>query len=192
VYLTAIEVGKSALGAFRLFTACLSCRAGVRGRGLLVGAVTDSAEAGRMLESRWGLRANPGSATIERDAGSVRVQVANRRRPCIEMRVPDTNEILPADVVWPTSLHPARVASGGGPDRPLLVQFDPGFEVRAAWRGRPAIALGPGADAVLQDVVPLSPIAARVFEGTIRLPEIRFVVDPDAPLASGTRRADRG
>jgi hypothetical protein len=176
VYVTAWDVPASPFGPFRLAQVRLGCRAGVRGRGLLLGAVCSAKPAAEALEARWGLTSRPGEvdSVMSSQSAAVRVQADGGLILAL-----DLDRLVPlsgGEVQWPASLHYARVAADG--DTLTLVQCDPEYEFSSAMRGAPVVsAFDPGAWNC-PGIELAYPIAASVAEVRLGLPALRFTVDP--------------
>ena len=190
LYLTAWDVPESPAGPFRLAQVRLGCRAGVRGRGLLSGAVIDSERAGRELEARWGYSARQGEIALERNGDVAALRVSVDGAPVLALSLPHLEPASGEMIQWPASLHAARVASESSGDRPLLVQVDPEYEFYEVMRGRPTLTVYEASAWGLADVTPTTVVAGTVARVRLRLPRLRFVIDPDASVAESTRRVN--
>src|SRR6185295_9921435 len=71
---------------------------------------------------------------------------------------------------------------------PVLVQVDPDFRFHRAERGRPSIDVFDGDAWSAQGVDPVYPMIASFTECDTGFPAIRFVLDPNKPATTGTRK----
>jgi hypothetical protein len=171
-----IEVADGPLGAFTVAQVRLSCRAGARARALAVATSVEGARAAT-LASRWGFGRADGAAS-----GAVRVE---RRYDAVTVTAPglvvglrDASPLGLHDVQHVVGLHPVIVEGGGL----RLAQVELDIAVERAERGRPVLSELDGArwgDARLR---PASPVAASLVVGTLTLPPIRFVLDPEREI----------
>jgi hypothetical protein len=181
------DVPDSAAGPFRLAQVRIGCRAGARGRALLMRAVVDSERAAGELEGRWGFACRVGAVQMARyhDVCTARVS-ADGAGVVLELSVDDPEPISGGDIQWSASLHLARVHSEG--DAVLLLQVDPEFEFHRADRGVPRIAAFDPDFWLIPGLAPGKPISGVTADVRVSMPRLRFVLAPDRDVFEGTRR----
>jgi hypothetical protein len=96
----------------------------------------------------------------------------------------DPEPISGGDIQYVANMNLARDAEGKG----ALVQVDPGFAFHKAERGRPEIAVFDAKAWRAEGVDPVWPIAASWALADSGFPKIRYVLDPDQPARTGTRK----
>ena len=177
------------VGPFTLAQVRLVCRAGIRPRGYLLGAVCDSAPAAEALAAGWGFRVRVGEVGLSLRHDRVRAEVALSGRTVLDARLVDAEPIGSGDLEPLDSLHLVRSPDDGAA---ALVQVDPEHAIHAAERGRPVVrsfdadAWGCGGALSLR-----FPIVAWTARADTDLSAIRFVIDPRRPAFEGTRRVDQ-
>jgi hypothetical protein len=178
---------ESPVGPFLLAQLRLMGRAGAHPRGFVLGAVASTPEAASALRERWGLPVEAGSVRVVRRHDRVIATVARGDRPILDVALVDPEPIGGGDVQYIHSVTLAQIPHGGS-QAPHLVQVDPHYTFHRAERGRPHVALF-DADAWRAAGVRLvHPIASTITTCDTDLPRIRFVMDPEIPVARGTRR----
>lgn len=182
-----LEAPESPVGAFALAQVRIVARAGIRPRGFLIGAVTDSAEAATALASNWGFRVDVGDVSL-RARHDHWVGTAERDGTVIMEAVCRDPEVMNgADVDLIANLNLARHDGEG-----VILQVDPEYVFHEASRGRAELpvfepdawGIGPTAGAVR----PTSPAVAIGCRVDTDLPTPRFAMDPVLPAVRGTRR----
>jgi len=179
---------QSPVGPFALAQVRLVGRAGVRPRGYLLGAYTDSEKAAAELRARWGFTVD--LATISLDPRHDRIigRVQRAGQPILEMDLQAPEQISGADVTYPDGLNLTR-ATQNGTEKPVLIQVDPEYVFHHAQRGRPHIisfqADAWGGDGKLRCT---NPITATFTRCDTDLPKLRFALDPTVPGARGRIR----
>lgn len=180
VTLLAVRAADGPAGPFTFAQVRVSCRSGARSRALaVVTAVDASAEAAEWLSSHWGIGGETASVTYERHYHHVRIAA-----PWFDTVLEGPRPIGVHDVQYVTGLHPVSAPSG---DR--LVQVELHAELDRVERGRPVLHrfTAPGTSTGLD---PTFPVAATSSVGTLTLPAIRFLLQPDVPPPAGTERVD--
>lgn len=190
LYITGWAVPDSPFGAFKLAQVRVGARAGLRGRGLLAGAVTDSERVARELEARWGFRCAVGAVDVTRSGESGRIEASKDGNSVLSVEVGPLERLTGVALQWPASLHAADIASEAG--GPWLIQVDPEYEFEAAWRGRPALDTFVAEAWNLAGVHPTLPIGASVATVRIQLPRLRFLVDPEGDVFDSGRKVGAG
>lgn len=182
-----LDAPESPVGAFALAQVRIVARAGIRPRGFLIGAMTDSADAAAALASNWGFRVDVGEVTL-RTRHDHWIGTAVRDGVTVMETVCRDPEVMNgADVDLIANLNLARHDGEG-----VIVQVDPEYVYHEANRGRAELTTfvpdawgtGPTAGAVL----PTSPAVAIACRVDTDLPTPRFVMDPVLPAIKGTRR----
>lgn len=171
------------LGPFNLALTRVGSRAGVRPRGLLIGAVIDSDGAAKELASRWGIGCRIGDVRLTRyhDRAVAEVSIGGAR--ALEVSVVDPEPISGGDVQYVATMTPAHT-----PDGPRLVQIDPDYTFHRAERGRPLLSAFDAAawgDAAL---LPRWPVSASMTVADVTLPKLRYVCRLDIPAFQGTEK----
>ena len=168
------------LGPFALAQVRVSCRSGLRPRGLLVGAVVDSPDAGAVLAARWGFRCRAGTVVLARhyDAVDARVVVDGGTVLALSLRDPDP---LGGHVQYTASMHLAETPRGL-----RLVQVDPEVRIERAERGRPSLATFDGDAWGDARIAPGHPVAGTIAVADVTLPRLRYLCRPDVWAFDGT------
>ncbi len=178
---------ESPIGPFTLAQLRLMGRAGAHPRGYVLGAVATSEAAAVELRARWGLPVAPGSVTVQRRHDQVAVSVARDGTPVLEAALVNPEVISGGDIQYIHSVTLARTPEGDSA-APRLIQVDPHYTFHKAERGRPSLALLDAAAWNAPGLRALNPIAASATTCDTDLPAIRFVMDPERPVAQGTRK----
>lgn len=183
------------VGPFSLAQVRLVCRAGIRPRGFLLGAVCDSAPAAEALASGWGFRARVGEVGLSLRHDRVRAEVALDGRTVLDAALVGPEPLGSGDLQPLANLNLARLSPD---DRTgSLVQVDPEYAIHDTERGRPVVgafdadAWAPGGDGAGSNLVLRAPIVAWTARADTDLPSVRFVIDPGRPAFEGTRRVDQ-
>lgn len=178
----------SPIGPFMLAQVRLVVRAGIRPRGLLLGAYTDSAAAVEELRKRWGFTIDRANIVLQPRHDRIIGQVIRDGQTILDMALENPEQISGTDVTYLDSLHLAR-ASEGGKENPIIIQVDPEYVFDSAQRGRPHLlalqADAWGADNRLRCT---NPMHATYCHCDTDLPRLRFGMDPTVPAVQGSRR----
>ena len=178
----------SPVGPFMLAQVRLVVRAGIRPRGYLLGAYTDSEKAASELRARWGFTVGIGTLTLQSRHDRVIGTVARGGQTILNMELENPEQVSGSDVTYLDSLHLARVVENGK-ETSLIVQIDPEYVFHSAQRGKPhLISLQSdtwGADGKLQCT---NPMHATFCRCDTDLPKLRFAMDPLVPVTQGSRR----
>ena len=173
-------VGSSPWGAFSWAFARLSCRSGVRARGLTTVAVVSTDEAAAGLASTFGFPCRRGSVHLVRHYDGVELDVDDTLR----VRSVEARSLGPDDVQYTGTLNLAHTPVGL-----RLVQVETEHETQQVERTRARIdrfdadAWG---DARLD---PYDVVASTIaHERSIVIPALRFVCRPDVNAFEGTER----
>ena len=177
------------LGPFSLAQVRVGCRAGVRPRGFLAASYCDSEQASEALRSRWGFNCRPGLVRLRRFYDRIVGSVVVADQTVLQVALVDPQAIAGTEVQYVASMHLARVREEGQ-ERPQLVQVDPEYTFRRADRGRPVVDTLVAEAWAVEGLVPVYPVSATVCVCDISLPRIRYILDPDVPAMSGTRKVE--
>jgi hypothetical protein len=177
----------SPAGPFVLAQLRLMARAGAHPRGFVLGAVASTADAAKALRERWGYPAVPGTIAFTRRHDRIMARVTRDGVLILDAALVDPEAISGSDVQL---IHTVTLAQAplDGETAPRLIQVDPRYTFAKAERGRVEVARLEAAGWNARGVIPLNPISASVSTCDTDLPAIRFVMDPEVPVVSGTRR----
>ena len=186
--LTVARFPNSPIGAFMLAQVRLIVRAGIRPRGVLLGAYTDSNKAVEELPRRWGFTLGRADIILQSRHDRIIGQVIRDGRTILDVALENPEHISGSDVTYLDSLHLARVLESGN-ETPLLVQVDPEYVFHNAQRGKAHLLTlqtdAWGADNRLRCT---SPMHATYSRCDTDLPKLRFGLDPSVPAVQGSRR----
>jgi hypothetical protein len=179
---------QSPIGPFALAQVRLVARAGVRPRGYLLGAYTDSEKAAAELSARWGFTASRGAIAIDPRHDRIIGRVQRNSETILEMELENPEQISGSDVTYSDGLNLAR-ATLDGQERPVLIQVDPEYVFLSAQRGRPRLITLHGAAWGADDKLRCTtPIAAVFTRCDTDFPKLRFALDPTVQQARGRIR----
>jgi hypothetical protein len=122
----------------------LVVRAGIRPRGLTLGAVCDSAAAVDALRSHWGYPVQLGEVYAASRHDHVRFTASVDGHDLVDLAVHTADVINGSDLMTFDNLHLVRIGDDAGLK---LVQVDPEYTIHQADRGRPEVRL-PDLDAL--------------------------------------------
>ena len=177
---------ESPVGAFSIVQVRLVVRAGIRPRGLCLGAVCDSAAAVQALRDHWGYPVQLGDVDVSHRHDQVRFTAALDGRTVVELAVHTADVINGSDLMTFDNLHLVRLP---GEDSPQLVQVDPEYTIHQADRGRPTVSLpDPQALGMRGALRLVSPIIGFTFRADSDLVPVRFTIDSVKPAISSTKR----
>jgi len=178
----------SPVGPFALAQVRVVVRAGIRPRGYLLGAYTDSEKAATELRARWGFTVDLGTIAIDPRHDRVISRVQRNGQTILEMELENPEQISGSDVTYLDNLHLARVKENGK-ETPVIVQVDPEYVFQNAQRGKPRLislqADAWGGDGRLRCT---NPMTATYCRCDTDLPKLRFALDPSVPAVQGSRR----
>jgi hypothetical protein len=181
VTLLAARVTDGPEGPFTFAQVRVSCRSGARARALVVATAIDAAPATRAwLASHWGL-AGEGDVRFDRRYDQVRVVA-----PWFDVALESPRPIGVHDVQYVAALQPVTTAAGE-----RLAQVELEVDLQRVERGRPVLHRFTAPDAA-PTLAPTFAVAATSGVGTLTLPQVRFVLDPDVPAHLGTERVRQG
>lgn len=176
---------QSPVGPFALAQVRLIVRAGIRPRGYLLGAYTDSEKAAAELRARWGFTIASGKITIDSRHDRIVGQVTCGEQTILDMELENPELVSGADVTYIDSLHLVRV-NKDGKETPAIVQIDPEYVLHNAQRGKPRLlAIQSDAWGGENRLRCTNPITATFTRCDTDLPKLRFALDPTVPAAQG-------
>jgi Acetoacetate decarboxylase (ADC) len=182
----ASHVPESPVGAFSLVQVRLVVRAGIRPRGLCLGAVCDSPAAVQALRDHWGYPVQLGDVDVAHRHDQVRFTAALDGRTVVDLAVHTADVINGSDLMTFDNLHLVRLA---GDERATLVQVDPEYTIHQADRGRPAVSLPDPQALGMRGALRLAtPIIGFTFRADTDLVPVRFTIDGVEPAIRSTKR----
>jgi hypothetical protein len=177
---------ESPVGPFSLVQVRLVVRAGIRPRGLCLGAVCDAPAAVEALRDHWGFPVQLGEVEVARRHDQVRFTASLDGRMVVDLAVHTADVINGNDLMTFDNLHLVRLP---GSDSPQLVQVDPEYTIHQADRGRPTVVLpDPHALGMRGGLQLVSPIIGFTFRADSDLVPVRFRIDSTKPAVSSTKR----
>ena len=177
---------ESPVGPFSLVQVRLVVRAGIRPRGLCLGAVCDSAAASTALREHWGYPVQLGEIDVAHRHDQVRFTASLDGRMVADLAVHTADVINGSDLMTFDNLHLVRLP---GEDAPKLVQVDPEYTIHQADRGRPSVSLpDPQALGMAGALRLVSPIIGFTFRADSDLVPVRFTIDSVKPAVASTKR----
>jgi hypothetical protein len=178
----------SPVGPFMLAQVRLVVRAGIRPRGYLLGAYTDSEKAAEELRKRWGFTVGRATMTLQARHDRVIGRVERDGQVILDMELENPEQISGTDVTYLDSLHLARIVEKDK-ETSVIVQVDPEYVFQSAQRGRPQLTVlqadAWGGENRLRCTYPMHATFCRCDTD---LPKLRFGMDPSVPVVQGSRR----
>lgn len=171
-------------GPFHLASVRLIVRAGIRPRGLLIGAWCDNEAASAALAAGWGYKISPAEVSYIRNYQAIRGTVTIGGNTALDVALLDPEPVVGADLELFDNLHLTNVEGGD----PVIVQVDPSYVHHAADRGRAELAAYEPEILGTAGIVPVYRVVAVACSADVELAAPRFVIDPTKPAISGTRR----
>ena len=188
VVFSVARVPESPVGPFLLAQVRLGCRAGVRPRGYLLRAYSDSEAACAALAERWGYACRRGEVRLQHYHDRVSAGVTAGGDEILDIALVNPEPISGADIQYLASLNLARHSAEE--DGGLLVQVDPEYRFHRAERGRPQVGAFVREAWAAEGVDPVYPVSGSFAQVDTGLPRIRYVLDPERPALQGTRKID--
>jgi hypothetical protein len=177
---------ESPVGAFSLVQVRLVVRAGIRPRGLCLGAVCDSPAAVTALRDHWGYPVQLGDVDVAHRHDQVRFTASLDGRTVVDVGVHTADVINGTDLMTFDNLHLVDLP---GESTPKLVQVDPEYTIHQADRGRPTVSLpDPQALGMVGSLRLVSPIIGFTFRADSDLVPVRFTIDSVKPAITSTNR----
>ena len=179
---------ESPVGPFTLAQMRLVVRAGIRPRGLCLGAVCDNAEATEVLRSSWGYPVQFGEVSFTSRHDRVSCTAALGGHDVLEVGVGDPDVIGGSDLMAFDNLHVIRLGDNA---EGAVVQVNPEYVIHNADRGRSILRL-PNLDALgmAGRIVLTSAMTGFAFRADSNLTPVRFVMDPVISAVQSTRKID--
>lgn len=177
---------ESPVGDFTLAMVRLIVRAGIRPRGLLIRAFTDSEAAADALRSGWGYNARVAEVGLTRRHNRITGTVTIDGTTALEAALDDPEPVAGSDLELFDSLHLVNVHGGD----PLIVQVDPGYEYHTADRGGARLERFDAEALGIEGIEPNYAVVAVACTADMTLAAPRFVIDPTRPAVQGTRRLE--
>jgi hypothetical protein len=178
---------ESPVGAFNLAMVRLVVRAGIRPRGLLIKAFTDSEAAADGLRRGWGYDVSVADVTYSRRHNHLTGTVTIDGSVALEAVLDDPEPVAGSDLELFDNLHLVNQADGD----PVIVQVDPGYEYRNADRGRARLEHYDADRLATTGIEPVYAVVAVACTADMELSAPRFVIDPTRPAIQGTKRLER-
>jgi hypothetical protein len=177
---------ESPVGPFSLVQVRLVVRAGIRPRGLCLGAVCDSPAAIRALRDHWGYPVQLGEIVAAGRHDQVRFTAALEGRTVVDVAVHTADVINGSDLMTFDNLHLVRLGDETGAK---LVQVDPEYTIHQADRGRPSVSLPDPTALGMHGLLRLaSPILGFTVRADADLVPVRFTIDTVRPAITSTTR----
>ncbi len=177
---------ESPVGPFHLAMVRLIVRAGIRPRGLLITAFTDSEAAADGLRRGWGYDVSLAEVGLARRHNRITGTVTIDGSVALEAALDDPEPVAGSDLELFDNLHLVNVEGGD----PLIVQVDPTYEYHDADRGQARIERFDAAALGATGIEPVYPVVAVACTADLVLGAPRFVIDPAKPAVQGTRRLE--
>jgi hypothetical protein len=172
-----VRVPDTPLGPATWAQVRLSCRSGARARALALPSVVDAAdESAARLAAQWGIGGRRGTVRMHRGYDEVRLTTDG-----LDISLLDPAPIGVHDVQYVVGLHPVR---RDGERRLAQVELD--VTPQRLERGRPILH---GFDGTMWGdgrLRPAHPVAGTIAVGSLTLPALRFLLDPDRPAHQAT------
>lgn len=177
---------ESPVGPFSLVQVRLVVRAGIRPRGLCLGAICDSAAAVTALRDHWGYPVQLGDVEVAHRHDQVRFTAGLDGRTVVDVGVHTADVINGSDLMTFDNLHLVELP---GEANPKLVQVDPEYTIHQADRGRPTVSMpDPHALGMAGSLRLVSPIIGFTFRADSDLVPVRFTIDSVQPAITSTNR----
>jgi len=171
-------------GRFAMAQVRVGCRTGVRQRGFVVHAITDSQEAQAHLAADWGFPVQLGHVILKRHYDDITVDVEIGGRVAMAVRAVDPDPLGVGDVQYMVTMTLAHTPRGL-----RLVQVEPEYTTHRAERLRPELLQFDAAVWQEPQLTPYFPVSASVALSDITIPALRYVARPDVHAFEGTEAA---
>ncbi len=175
---------ESPVGSFNLAMVRLIVRAGIRPRGLLINAFTDSEAAAAELSAGWGYKVSVADVSFSRRHNQISGAVTIDGKVAMEAKLLDPEPVAGGDLELFDNLHLANMADGDA----LIVQVDPGYEYQSADRGGAELSRFEPELLGVEGIEPVYGVVAVSCVADMELAGPRFVIDPSKPAVQGTKR----
>jgi hypothetical protein len=177
---------ESPWGKFSIAEVRIAGRTVVRPRGFVLRSFVDSADARRELSNRWGFPVAEGEIDLETRHDRVQARVRAGGRTILDCELIDRDFISGNDIQYLATMQMARSKVDG---KLILVQVDPEFTFSKAERGKPKVNLL-DADAWKTggNLEIHNPISSSYAIADVKMPVVRYIVDPERPAFQGTTK----
>jgi len=177
---------ESPWGKFSIAEVRIAGRTVVRPRGFVLRSFVDNPEARRELAARWGFPVAEGEVELETRHDRVQGRVRAGGRTVLDCELIDRDFISGADIQYIANMQMARSKPDG---KLVLVQFDPEFTFSKAERGKPRVnILDAEAWKTGGNLEIHNPISSSFATADVKMPVVRYVVDPELPAFQGTTK----
>lgn len=185
------HVASGPLGPFTLAQVRMSCRAGFRSRGYLLGSFCDSERAADVLRAHWGFDCRTGFPRLEPYHDTVTATVVAEGREILRLALVDPTILSSAALELSSNFNLARVQTNGHGSAELrLLQVEPEYTVEQPDRGRARLETFVPEAWGAKGLSPQFPVSAVHFTGEVRLSRVRYLVDPDLAIDLGTTKVE--
>jgi hypothetical protein len=174
------------LGPFTLAQVRVQCRAGFRSRGYLLGAYCDSESAAAVLRDEWGFDCRIGEVRLDRYFDARIGTVTAEGREILRVSLVNPVILSGSELETSANFNLARV-SVNGEEQLRLMQVEPEYVLERPDRGTPRVDTFVAEAWSAEGFIPEYPVAAVHFGCELRLPPVRYLIDPDVPLQDGTQ-----
>jgi hypothetical protein len=175
------QVTGSPWGPFAMAQVRVSCRSGVRPRGLVAGCVVDSEGVAKTLASTYGFPAQAGEVRLDRRYHATELAVSVGGQSAMVLRGLGPDPLAVSDVQHTVTMTLAHTPRGL-----RLVQVDADHALERVERVRPTMQQFDASAWGQPALAPTSPIAATVALGSITIPKLRYLCRPDVLAFQGT------
>ncbi|MGD9932129.1 MAG: hypothetical protein AB7T37_00275 [Dehalococcoidia bacterium] len=180
ISIQAWRIGESPYGSFSFVHVRLSCRSGVRARGLTTAAVASTGSAARGLSERFGYPCRLGAVTLNAFYDGAHLTVDDS----LVVAATNATPLGPEDVQYTGTMNLAHTPSGL-----RLVQVEPEFTATRVDRLKARLERFDSDAWGGPLVAPYFVVAGSVAHARVEIPPVRFVCRPDVSATEGTERA---
>jgi hypothetical protein len=181
---------ESPLGRFTLAQVRLVVRAGIRPRGLLLGAYCDVPAVAAALREGWGFDVHVADVKLLSRHDAVRGHVIVDGVAVLEMESADNEPVGLGDLTLLDNLHVVRILEPDAREpKGAIVQIDPEWSVHNADRGHPVLrTFDPDAFGGQGLLELTSPVSAITCSADVELTRPRFAIDLRQPAIESSRK----
>ena len=173
----------SPVGPFAFAELRIISRAGMHQGGFTAGGFCDSDAATAYLRDHYGWPLQRGEVSIQRKHFAVLGRVGRGDRAVFEGWLEKAEAISPGDLLYPVSLHLARLEGV-----PRLVQAEPLYGPERAERGIARVQRFDAAAFGDSRIELTNPLPATWIRGAFEMRPVRWVMDPEQPAVLGATR----
>jgi hypothetical protein len=178
---------ESSVGPFTMAEVRVGCRAGARPRGFCPRTYVDSAAASKELRDRWGFSAQVADVKLKPGYDRVHGLVVVNGKTVLDMALLDPEPISGADIQYLPAMNLARGLRDGA-EVTRIIQVDADFTFHKADRGKPQLTTFDPAAWLLSGADPWWPVSASYAVADMKMPTIRYALDPAKPATQGIER----